>query len=167
MTAMCRSWGYSWASFSGFPFTWLVGGWGHVIISCSCFLPIDGDSADNILYQKLHRAELSGNKQLVNDPWLMPAPWIRALTTSPHREATAYGTASGKGRCLRTFITRQRHTYFSMPLTHESEDLKMTENQNYRSISALVHDFLQTLFIIPVVVCVIVYGIYHYVSGLF
>ena len=34
-------------------------------------------------------------------------------------------------------------------------------------VKALVHDFLQTLFIILVVVCVIVYGIYHYVSGLF
>ena len=32
---------------------------------------------------------------------------------------------------------------------------------------ALVHDFLQTLFIILVVVCVIIYIIYHYVSGLF
>ena len=34
-------------------------------------------------------------------------------------------------------------------------------------VKALVHDFLQTLFIILVVICVIVYGIYHYVSGLF
>ena len=34
-------------------------------------------------------------------------------------------------------------------------------------VKALVHDFLQTLFIILVVVCVIVYGIFHYVSGLF
>ena len=34
-------------------------------------------------------------------------------------------------------------------------------------VKALVHDFLQTLFIIFVVICVIVYGIYHYVSGMF
>ena len=34
-------------------------------------------------------------------------------------------------------------------------------------VKALVHDFLQTLFIILVVICVIVYGIYHYISGLF
>ena len=33
-------------------------------------------------------------------------------------------------------------------------------------VKALVHDFLQTLFMILVVVCVIVYGVYHYVSGL-
>ena len=34
-------------------------------------------------------------------------------------------------------------------------------------VKALVHDFLQTLFIILAVICVIGYGIYHYVSGLF
>ena len=34
-------------------------------------------------------------------------------------------------------------------------------------VKALVHDFLQTLIIILVVICVIVYGIFHYVSGLF
>jgi len=32
------------------------------------FLTIDGDSGGNILYRELHRAELSGNKQLVIDP---------------------------------------------------------------------------------------------------
>ena len=34
-------------------------------------------------------------------------------------------------------------------------------------VKALVHDFLQTLFIILVVVCVIIYTVCHYVSGLF
>ena len=34
-------------------------------------------------------------------------------------------------------------------------------------VKALVHDFLQTLFIILVVVCVIIYTVYHYISGLF
>ena len=34
-------------------------------------------------------------------------------------------------------------------------------------VKALVHDFLQTLLIILVVICVIIYGIFHYVSGLF
>ena len=59
------------------------------------------------------------------------------MTTSPHREATALGTASGKGRCLRTFFKkRRRHTYFSMPLTHKLEDLKMTEHHNNKSVSA-------------------------------
>ena len=34
-------------------------------------------------------------------------------------------------------------------------------------VKALVHDFLQTLFIILVVVYVIIYTVYHYISGLF
>ena len=34
-------------------------------------------------------------------------------------------------------------------------------------VKALVHDFLQTLFIILLVVCVIIYTVYHYISGLF
>ena len=34
-------------------------------------------------------------------------------------------------------------------------------------VKALVHDFLQTLLMILVVICVIIYGIFHYVSGLF
>ena len=34
-------------------------------------------------------------------------------------------------------------------------------------VKALVHDFLQTLFIIVVVISVIIYFIYDYVSGLF
>ena len=34
-------------------------------------------------------------------------------------------------------------------------------------VKALVHDFLQTLFIRLVVVCVIIYTVYHYISGLF
>ena len=34
-------------------------------------------------------------------------------------------------------------------------------------VKALVHDFLQTLFVILVVVCVIIYTVYHYISGLF
>lgn len=34
-------------------------------------------------------------------------------------------------------------------------------------VKALVHDFLQTLFIILVVISVVIYFIYDYVSGLF
>ena len=34
-------------------------------------------------------------------------------------------------------------------------------------IKALVHDFLQTLFIILAVVSVIIYTVYHYISGMF
>ena len=34
-------------------------------------------------------------------------------------------------------------------------------------VKALVHDFLQTLFIILVVICIVTYLVYDYVSGLF
>ena len=34
-------------------------------------------------------------------------------------------------------------------------------------VKALINDFLQTILVILVVVCVLVYVIYHYVSGLF
>ena len=34
-------------------------------------------------------------------------------------------------------------------------------------VKALVNDFLQTLFIILVVICVIVYSIYSFISGMF
>ena len=34
-------------------------------------------------------------------------------------------------------------------------------------VKALVNDFLQTILVILVVVCVLIYVIYHYVSGLF
>ena len=34
-------------------------------------------------------------------------------------------------------------------------------------VRALINDFLQTILIILVVVCVLIYVIYHYVSGLF
>jgi hypothetical protein len=34
-------------------------------------------------------------------------------------------------------------------------------------VKALVHDFLQTLFIILAVISVIIYTVYHYISGMF
>ena len=34
-------------------------------------------------------------------------------------------------------------------------------------VKALINDFLQTVLVILVVVCVLIYVIYHYVSGLF
>lgn len=34
-------------------------------------------------------------------------------------------------------------------------------------VNALINDFLQTILVILVVVCVLIYVIYHYVSGLF
>ena len=34
-------------------------------------------------------------------------------------------------------------------------------------VKALVHDFLQTFFIIIILMCVVIYGIYKYAFGLF
>ena len=57
--------------------------------------------------------------------------------------------------------------WFSFPVSLVLCYLALGSVRTKQLVKALVHDFLQTLFIILVVVCVIVYGIYHYVSGLF
>ena len=57
--------------------------------------------------------------------------------------------------------------WFSFPVSLVICYLAFGSVKTKQLVKALVHDFLQTLFIILVVVCVIVYGIYHYVSGLF
>ena len=57
--------------------------------------------------------------------------------------------------------------WFSFPVSLVLCYLAVGSVKTKQLVKALVHDFLQTLFIILVVVCVIVYGIYHYVSGLF
>ena len=45
--------------------------------------------------------------------------------------------------------------------------LAMGQVRTKQLVKALVHDFLQTLFLIFVVVCVILYAVYHFVSNLF
>ena len=57
--------------------------------------------------------------------------------------------------------------WFSFPVSLVLSFLALGSVKTKQLVKALVHDFLQTLFIILVVICVIVYGIYHYVSGLF
>ena len=57
--------------------------------------------------------------------------------------------------------------WFSFPVSLVFCCLAFGSVKTKQLVKALVHDFLQTLFIILVVVCVIVFGIYHYVSGLF
>ena len=57
--------------------------------------------------------------------------------------------------------------WFSFPISLVLCYLAVGSVKTKQLVKALVHDFLQTLFIILVVICVIVYGIYHYVSGLF
>ena len=57
--------------------------------------------------------------------------------------------------------------WFSFPVSLVLCYLALGSVRTKQLVKALVHDFLQTLFMILVVICVIVYGIYHYVSGLF
>ena len=57
--------------------------------------------------------------------------------------------------------------WFSFPVSLVLCYLALGSVKTKQLVKALEHDFLQTLLIILVVVCVIVYGIYHYVSGLF
>ena len=57
--------------------------------------------------------------------------------------------------------------WFSFPVSLVLCYLALGSVKTKQLVKALVHDFLQTLLIILVVICVIVYGIYHYVSGLF
>ena len=57
--------------------------------------------------------------------------------------------------------------WFSFPVSLVLCYLALGSVRTKQLVKALVHDFLQTLIIILVVICVIVSGIYHYVSGLF
>ena len=57
--------------------------------------------------------------------------------------------------------------WFSFPVSLVLCYLALGSVKTKQLVKALVHDFLQTLFMILLVVFVIVYGIYHYVSGLF
>ncbi|MDC1382382.1 PTS beta-glucoside transporter subunit IIABC [Candidatus Puniceispirillum sp.] len=57
--------------------------------------------------------------------------------------------------------------WFSFPVSLVLCYLALGSIKTKQLVKVLVHDFLQTLFIILVVVCIVVYGIYYYVSGLF
>ena len=57
--------------------------------------------------------------------------------------------------------------WFSFPVSLVLFYLTLGSVKTKQLVKALVHDFLQTLFIILVVVCVIIYTVYRYVSGLF
>ena len=57
--------------------------------------------------------------------------------------------------------------WFSFPVSLVLCYLALGSVKTKQLVKALVHDFLQTLFIILVVVCVIIYTVYHYISGLF
>jgi hypothetical protein len=57
--------------------------------------------------------------------------------------------------------------WFSFPVSLVLCRLALGSVKTKQLVKALVHDFLQTLLIILVVACVIIYTVYHYISGLF
>lgn len=57
--------------------------------------------------------------------------------------------------------------WFSFPLSLVLCYLSFGSVRTRQLVKALVHDFLQTVFIIMTVGSVIIYFIYHYVSALF
>ena len=57
--------------------------------------------------------------------------------------------------------------WFSFPVSVVLCYLALGSLRTKQLVTALVHDFLQTLFIISVLVCVIIYAVYNYISGLF
>ena len=57
--------------------------------------------------------------------------------------------------------------WFSFPVSLVLCYLAMGKVKTKQLVKALVHDFLQTLFLIFVVACVFLYAVYYFVSNLF
>ena len=57
--------------------------------------------------------------------------------------------------------------WFSFPVSLALCYLAMGKVKTKQLVKALVHDFLQTQFLIFVVVCVILYAVYYFISSLF
>lgn len=56
--------------------------------------------------------------------------------------------------------------WFSFPVSLAFSYVTLGSVRTKQLVKALVHDFLQTLFIIIIVICVLIFGLYHYASGL-
>lgn len=56
--------------------------------------------------------------------------------------------------------------WFSFPVSLAFSYVTLGSVRTKQLVKALVHDFLQTLFIIIIVMCVVIFGLYHYASGL-
>ena len=57
--------------------------------------------------------------------------------------------------------------WFSFPVSLVLCYLAMGQARTNQLVKALVHDFLQTLFLLFVVMCVMLYAIYYFISNLF
>ena len=57
--------------------------------------------------------------------------------------------------------------WFSFPVSLVLCYLAMGQLRTKQLVKALAHDFLQTLFLLFVVMCVMLYAIYYFISNLF
>ena len=57
--------------------------------------------------------------------------------------------------------------WFSFPVSLVLCYLAMGQVKTKQLVKALVHDFLQTLFLLFVVVCVMLYAVFYFISNLF
>ena len=56
--------------------------------------------------------------------------------------------------------------WFSFPVSLAFSYLTLGSVRTKQLVKALVHDFLQTVFIIIILMCVVIYGLYKYAFGL-
>ena len=56
--------------------------------------------------------------------------------------------------------------WFSFPVSLAFSYLTLGSVRTKQLVKALVHDFLQTFFIIIILMCVVIYGLYKYAFGL-
>ena len=56
--------------------------------------------------------------------------------------------------------------WFSFPVSLAFSYVTLGSVRTKQLVKALFHDFLQTFFIIIIVMCVVIFGLYKYASGL-
>ena len=56
--------------------------------------------------------------------------------------------------------------WFSFPVSLDFSYVTLGSVRTKQLVKALVHDFLQTFFIIIILTCVVIYGLYKYAFGL-
>ena len=56
--------------------------------------------------------------------------------------------------------------WFSFPVSLAFSYVTLGSVRTKQLVKALVHDFLQTFFIIIIVMCAVIFGLYNYASGL-
>ena len=56
--------------------------------------------------------------------------------------------------------------WFSFPVSLAFSYMTLASVRTKQLVKALVHDFLQTFFIIIILMCVVTYGLYKYAFGL-